>query len=42
MPYIKFLITEELKFSKQKNDLVNRNYNILRKRAPISKTRTCQ
>ena len=30
MPYIKIFITEELKFSKQKNDLVNSNTEIIK------------
>ena len=30
MPYIKILIKEELKFSKQENDLVNSNTEIIK------------
>ena len=30
MPYIKIFITEELKFSKQKNDLINSNTEIIK------------
>ena len=44
MPYIKIFIKQELKFSKQENDLVNSNTEIIKsleKGIRISKTRTC-